>query len=81
LVIIPVQRLGNDFSQLETRVVGEIVQKFAQCRLRLAILGDVSQQMAQCSAFRAFVAETNRGDQFWFVTGMTELEKRSDCRD
>ena len=37
LVLIPVERLEDEFFRLRTRVAGEIVQKFVNYGLRLAI--------------------------------------------
>lgn len=40
LVIIPVERLSDEFFQLKTRVTGEILQKFVTYRKRVVILGE-----------------------------------------
>jgi hypothetical protein len=76
LVLIPVERLGEDFFKLRTRVAGEIVQKFVTYRMRLAIVGDISGHLSESSALRDFVREANRGDQVWFVANREELERR-----
>lgn len=76
LVVIPVARLGDDFLRLNTRLAGDVVQKFANYKVRLAIVGDISQQIAQSKALHDFVYEANRGKQLWFVKEMTELEAR-----
>lgn len=76
LVAIPVSRLSADFFVLRTRVAGEIVQKFVNYRLRLAIVGDVSEHVAGSDALRDFVYEANRGRQLWFVADADELTRR-----
>jgi hypothetical protein len=76
LVVIPTERLDDDFLRLRTRIAGEIVQKFVTYRLRLAIVGDISRHVNESSALRDFVREANRGDQVWFVASRKELEKR-----
>ena len=76
LVAIPVARLGDDFLRLNTRLAGDVVQKFANYKVRLAIVGDISQQIAQSKALHDFVYEANRGNQLWFVKEMAELEAR-----
>ncbi len=76
LIVLPVERLGDDFFRLRTRIAGEIIQKFVTYGLRVAIVGDISRYVAESSALRDFVYESNRGDQVWFVASREELEKR-----
>jgi hypothetical protein len=76
LVVIPAERLGDDFFRLSTRIAGEILQKFVNYRLRVAVLGDISRHMNESSALRDFVHESNRGDQVWFVASFEELDER-----
>lgn len=76
LILVPVERLDDDFFQLKTRLAGQIIQKFITYRLRLVILGDISRYTVQSSALRDFVYETNRGDQVWFLTNLQELNER-----
>jgi hypothetical protein len=80
LLVLPVSRLDPDFFVLRTGVAGEIVQKFAQYRLPVAILGDISTYLAASSALRAFVYEANRGKDFWFVADESELDSRLSSR-
>ncbi|TDD35790.1 DUF4180 domain-containing protein [Nonomuraea terrae] len=75
-VAVPAERLHDDFFTLSTGVAGEIVQKFANYRLGLAIVGDISRHTAASSALRAWVGEANRGDQLWFVRDLEELASR-----
>jgi hypothetical protein len=76
LVAIPAGRLDEDFFKLSTGVAGEIVQKFANYRLRLAILGDISAHVAQSNALRGFVVEANRNHQLWFLEDLEALAAR-----
>jgi hypothetical protein len=76
LVAIPVSRLDERFFTLRTGLAGEIMQKFVNYRLRLAIVGDISAQVAASPALRDLVAESNRGSQIWFVTDLDELDRR-----
>jgi Domain of unknown function (DUF4180) len=79
-LVIPTARLGDDFFRLRTRIAGEIIQKFAQYRLRVAILGDIAPHVNESPTFRDFVYEANRGDQVWFVANPEELSKRLERR-
>jgi hypothetical protein len=47
-----------------------------QYRRRLVIAGDISTYVAASSAFAAFVAEANRGEDIWFVADLAELDSR-----
>ncbi|MGA5699382.1 DUF4180 domain-containing protein [Peterkaempfera bronchialis] len=75
-IAIPADRFEDDFFRLHTRVAGEIVQKFANYRLRVAIVGDISRHTAASSALRDFVRESNRGTQLWFVSDTEALRDR-----
>jgi hypothetical protein len=80
LVVVPVERISEDFFRLRTRIAGEIVQKFVQYRRHLAIVGDIAPYVAESSAFAAFVNEANRGDDLWFVADHVELDRRLEQR-
>jgi hypothetical protein len=75
-IVIPVERLEDDFFRLGTRIAGEIIQKFVNYKRRVAIIGDISRHVAESSALRDFVYETNRGDQIWFLASIEELDQR-----
>jgi len=76
VVLIPAERLDDDFFRLETRIAGEILQKFVTYKLRVAIVGDISQHVAKSSALRDFVYEANRGGHIWFVSNRQELNQK-----
>lgn len=76
LILIPVERLEEDFFQLKSGIAGQILQKFAMYRRQIVILGDISQYVAQSNALKSFVYEANHGNQVWFVTDLQELDER-----
>ena len=76
LIVIPVECLDDEFFQLKTRIAGELIQKFVQYRRRLVIVGDISGFLAQSSALRAFVNESNRGKEVWFLASLEDLNDR-----
>ncbi|MEH0548730.1 DUF4180 domain-containing protein [Streptomyces sp. B21-105] len=76
LVAVPAERIGDDFFRLRSGVAGDVVQKFVNYRVRLAVVGDVSRQLAESSALRDFVREANRGSQLWFLADDGELDDR-----
>ena len=76
LVVIPVERLTDDFFELRTGLAGEVTQKYVNYRLRLAIVGDIEARLADSVSLAAWVAESNRGRQLWFVPSFEALEER-----
>ena len=76
LVVLPVERLSDDFFQLKTRILGEVIQKFVNYERRLAIVGNIDRHLEASKALRDFVYETNRGRQVWFVADRAALESR-----
>jgi hypothetical protein len=80
LIAIPVERLGEDFFTLSTRVAGEVVQKIVNYGMKLAVVGDISRHLARSAPFRDWVRESNRGDDVWFVEDFIALDKRLEER-
>ena len=76
LLVIPKERLTEDFFRLKTRVAGEMVHRFLLYKLRVAIVGDVSRYIEESDSFRDFVVESNRGNQVCFVASIEELGER-----
>ena len=76
MVVIPVERLDDDFFRLRTGAAGEFIQKFVTYKLRLAIVGDISAYVAESSALRDFVYKANRSEHFWFVDTREALDQR-----
>jgi len=76
LIAIPIARLADAFFDLRTRIAGEIAQKFATYGRRVAIVGDISQKTAASKSLAAFVVESNRGRDLWFVQSLDDLAKR-----
>lgn len=76
LVAIPTGRLHPGFLNLSTRMAGEVMQKFTNYRVRLAIVGDISGAAGSSEALTAFVIESNRGEGVWFVDSLADLRDR-----
>ena len=73
LVVIPAERFDDGFFTLSTGLAGEFIQKFVNYQLAIAIIGDLSALLAASSALRAFVHESNRGRQVWFLHDLGEV--------
>lgn len=75
-IVIPAERLDEDFFRLRTGVAGEMLQKFVTYRKRVAIVGDISAYASASTAFRDCVYEANRGCDVWFAADRDELDRR-----
>jgi hypothetical protein len=58
------------FFDLKTRIAGEILQKFSNFRVRLAIVGDF--QKYQSKSVKDFIFESNNNRQINFVSNLEE---------
>jgi hypothetical protein len=76
VVAVPANRLDPIFFELGTRFAGEIMQKFVNYRLRLAVIGDISEHIERSSALRALVHESNRSNHVWFVPNLEALDAK-----
>ncbi|MFF8373151.1 DUF4180 domain-containing protein [Streptomyces lydicus] len=75
-VVIPAGRFDEAFFRQRTHIAGEIIQKFVNYRVGLAVIGDSSRHTGASSALRDFVRECNRGQQTWFLSDAEELHER-----
>lgn len=76
-LLIPKENICREFFDLKTGLAGEILQKFTNYGMRLAIVGDFSN--IQSKALRDFIYESNNGSQVFFVaTKEAALEKLHD---
>jgi hypothetical protein len=76
IIVIPTERLDEDFFRLRTGIAGQVIQKFLTYRFRLVIMGDISERLRESSALRDFVYECNTSSDIWFVTRLDELNQR-----
>ncbi|MEV0775563.1 DUF4180 domain-containing protein [Streptomyces sp. NPDC050428] len=76
LIAVPAGRFDDSFYDLSSGLAGEILQKFATYRLRLAVVGDISHHLLASAALPDLVREANRGRDIWFVADLDELTLR-----
>ena len=62
--------LPADFFDLSSGMAGEILQKFSNFRIKLAIVGDFSN--LQSKSLEAFIIESNKGNLVHFVATLEE---------
>jgi hypothetical protein len=71
LLLIPAERLSDDFFRLSTGVAGTILQKFVQYGVRAVVVLDNDSIVG---SFRDFLAESNRGGMFRAYASFDEAE-------
>lgn len=69
-VILYQENVSPDFFDLKTGMAGEILQKFSNYRVRLAIVGDFSGYTSK--ALRDFIREGNTGKLVNFLSSREE---------
>ena len=73
LVVIPASRLDPEFFRLASGLAGEILQKFTNYQIRVAIVGDISAHIERSAPLRDFVRESNRRGEVRFLATEAEL--------
>lgn len=76
LVVLPVERLPPEFFRLATGLAGDILQKFVNYGVRVAVVGDIDDHLSGSSALRDFVRESNAGPHVWFVADRAGVDRR-----
>lgn len=73
-LILPKEYVAEDFFILSTRLAGEILQKYVNYGINLAIVGDFSNYTSE--PLRDFIYESNHGRNFYFVSTQEEAIER-----
>ncbi|MES2453958.1 MAG: DUF4180 domain-containing protein [Bacteroidota bacterium] len=69
-IIIHEKNITPDFFDLKTGLAGEILQKFSNYRMHLAIVGSFEKYPGQ--SIRDFIYESNKGKQVNFLASSEE---------
>ncbi|WP_429844735.1 DUF4180 domain-containing protein [Brevibacillus sp. FIR094] len=71
--------LGESFFDLKTRLAGEILQKFINYRVKIAIVGDFSVYTSK--SLKDFIYESNNGNDIFFLPNEEQaIEKLSQVK-
>jgi hypothetical protein len=73
-IMMHMHHFPEQFFDLKTRFAGEILQKFSNYRVRLAIIGNFNAY--DSDSFQAFIRESNRGNQIFFLPDRTAAIER-----
>lgn len=66
--------LSERFFDLKTGLAGEVLQKFINYRVKVAIIGDFSMYSSQ--SLRDFIYESNNGNDIFFLPSEEEALER-----
>lgn len=69
-MIIHQDNITADFFDLKNKMAGDILQKFSNYRVRLAIVGNFSKYSSK--SLREFIFESNKGKLVNFVASVNE---------
>ena len=67
---------STTFFILSTGLAGEILQKFVNCHIKLAIVGDYSKYTSKPP--RDFIYESNKGNSIYFASSIEEAVLKLD---
>lgn len=73
-LVLYTHNFEDDFFDLSTKKLGEILQKFTNYRVKLAIVGDFSKYPSEI--LPQFIYESNRAGQYLFVPTLNEVLER-----
>ncbi|MUG43730.1 DUF4180 domain-containing protein [Paenibacillus sp. FSL W8-0186] len=78
-IVIEKSLISESFFDLKTRLAGEILQKFINYQVQMAIVGDFSMYSSQ--SLKDFIYECNNGNDIFFVsTEQQAIEKLSNIK-
>ncbi|MFA6126189.1 MAG: DUF4180 domain-containing protein [Bacteroidales bacterium] len=72
-IIIRDKNITPKFFELKTRLAGEVLQKFSNYQVQLAIVGDFSKYPGK--SLRDFIYESNKSRQINFVDSVTKARE------
>lgn len=74
LMILNKTAIYEDFFDLSTKMAGDILQKFINYRMKIAILGDFSSYKSQ--SLKDFIYESNKGKNVFFLDNEKQAIER-----
>lgn len=75
-MIVDKSAICEDFFHLRTQLAGEILQKFINYQMKIAIVGDFSAYSSK--SLKDFIYESNRGKDIFFLSNEKQaIEKLS----
>lgn len=73
-IILHEKNICSDFFKLASGLAGEILQKFVNYRVKLAIVSSFEKYGSK--NFKSFLYECNKGNQFFFAADIEEAKQK-----
>ncbi|MGI6468668.1 MAG: DUF4180 domain-containing protein [Syntrophomonadaceae bacterium] len=73
-IVLNASSLNKNFFDLKTGIAGEILQKFSNYQIKLAIVGDFSIYTSK--SLKDFIFESNKGNRVFFLSSEEEAIDR-----
>ncbi|WP_330623432.1 DUF4180 domain-containing protein [Acetoanaerobium pronyense] len=73
-VILNKSALSEEFFDLKTSLAGDVLQKFINYRMKIAIIGDFSVYTS--NSLRDFIYESNKGRDLFFLSDENEAMEK-----
>jgi hypothetical protein len=73
-IIIHEKNIVNDFFDLKTKLAGDILQKFSNYKVQLAIVGDFTKFTSK--SLKDFIFESNKTGRVFFVASVDEAKMK-----
>jgi len=73
-LILHERNVAPEFFQLGTGIAGEVLQKLTNYQIKVALVGQFDNYKSK--SLRAFIAESNRGNQIYFTNGLESALER-----
>jgi len=74
LIVLNKEAIIEDFFVLKTKIAGEILQKFSNYNIKIAIVGDFSSYESE--SLKDFMYESNKGRQVFFLSSEEDAVKK-----
>lgn len=72
-MVLHEHNFSKNYFDLSTRKLGEVLQKFTNYRVKLAIIGNFSKYPSE--SLKAFIFESNKHGDYLFVSSMDEVKE------
>lgn len=73
-MILNKEAICEDFFDLKTKLAGEVLQKFVNYEMKIAIVGDFSMYTSQ--SLKDFIYESNKGKSIFFLNSEKQAVER-----
>lgn len=79
-LVLDKKAICEEFFRLSSKIAGEVLQKFINFHIQLAIIGDFSRYTSK--PLHDFIYECNNGKDFFFVDNLEQaIEKLDSFKD